>query len=120
VIYIVIASPSNEQHPSIKSSRKAPYNQITTQSLIHLFQNVVQTGHEEILFWVRYTDNFENKVAEIYRETGVADKTARTQLYKEMLEHPADDTPATLRMQVMDKIKYVTCSATAQMRFQMM
>jgi hypothetical protein len=36
------------------------------------------------LSWVCRSDNFENKVR---RETGVTDKTARTQIYKEMLEH---------------------------------
>ena len=52
-----------------------------------MFRNATRAGHEEILSWVHYSDNFENKVVEIRRETGVTDKTARTQIYKEMLEH---------------------------------
>ncbi|CAG8586992.1 3395_t:CDS:2, partial [Diversispora eburnea] len=43
--------------------------------------------HEEILAWYYYSDDFENKVIEICCELGVTDKTARMQLYKEMLKH---------------------------------
>ena len=53
-------------------------SQITTQSLICLFQNAIRARHEEILSWYYYSDSFENKVIEICRETGVTDKTART------------------------------------------
>ncbi|RIA85038.1 hypothetical protein C1645_831411 [Glomus cerebriforme] len=63
------------------------------------------TGHEEILSWVYYSNNFENKVVEIHHETGVTDKTARTQIYKEMLEHLAENGVG------IDKIKCVNCSA---------
>ncbi|GES76226.1 hypothetical protein GLOIN_2v1840621 [Rhizophagus clarus] len=45
--------------------------------------------------------NFENKVVEIRRETGVTDKTARTQIYKEMLEHLAGVTPVSLRIKTL-------------------
>ena len=77
--------------------------------------------------WVHYSDNFENKVVEIRHETGVTDKTARTQIYKEMLEHLAGVTPVALRIKTLrakkirklfgengvgiDKIKCVNCSA---------
>ncbi|GBC29037.2 hypothetical protein GLOIN_2v1779307 [Rhizophagus irregularis DAOM 181602=DAOM 197198] len=115
--------PSNEQH----SSSNEACDQTTTQNLIHLFRKAVRAGHEEILSWVHYSGNFENKVAEICRETGAVDKTARTQIYKEMLEHLAGVTPVSLRIKTLrakkicklfgengvgiDKIKYVTCSA---------
>ncbi|CAG8728737.1 21354_t:CDS:2, partial [Racocetra persica] len=35
--------------------------QITTQSLICLFQNAIRARHEEILSWYYYSDSFENK-----------------------------------------------------------
>ncbi|CAB4400343.1 unnamed protein product [Rhizophagus irregularis] len=96
----IIASTS-EISEQYSSSCEASYGQITTQSLIHLFQNATRAGHEEILFWVHYSDNFENKVVEIRHETGVTDKTARTQIYKEMLEHLAGVTPVALRIKTL-------------------
>ncbi|CAG8630459.1 373_t:CDS:2, partial [Diversispora eburnea] len=49
--------------------------------------------HEEILAWYYYSDDFENKVIEL----GVTDKTARMQLYKEMLNHlPAEPLLETI------------------------
>jgi hypothetical protein len=61
-------------------------------------------------------------------DTGVTDKTARTQIYKEMLEHLTGVTLVALRIKTLrakkirklfgkngvgtDKIKYVTCSAS--------
>uniref|UniRef100_U9SW41 Uncharacterized protein n=1 Tax=Rhizophagus irregularis (strain DAOM 181602 / DAOM 197198 / MUCL 43194) TaxID=747089 RepID=U9SW41_RHIID len=75
-----------------------------------------EAGYEEILSRVHYSDNFKNKVAD--------DKTTRTLIYKEMLEHLAGVTPVskTLRAKKIcklfgengvgiDKIKYVICSA---------
>ncbi|CAG8851552.1 16803_t:CDS:1, partial [Racocetra persica] len=61
--------------------------QITTQSLVHLFHYALRSRHEEILAWYNYSDNFENRVIEICHELGVTDKTARMQLYKEMLKN---------------------------------
>ncbi|CAI2199186.1 6843_t:CDS:2, partial [Funneliformis geosporum] len=58
-----IVTPPNEQHLTIKSS-EVSCNQVTTQNLIHLFRNTVRVGHEEILSWICYSDNFEDKVAE--------------------------------------------------------
>jgi hypothetical protein len=103
-------------------------NQVTTQNLIHLFRNTVRVGHKEISSWICYSDNFENKVAEVCCDTGVTDKTARTQIYKEMLEHLTGVTLVALRIKTLrakkirklfgkngvgtDKIKYVTCSAS--------
>jgi len=79
------------------------------------------------LSWVHYSDNFENKVVEIRRETGVTNKTARTQIYNKMLEHLAGITPVALRIKTLrakkirklfgengigiDKIKCINCSA---------
>jgi len=60
------------------------------------------------LSWVHYSDNFENKVVEIRRETGVTDKTARTQIYKEMLEHLAGVMPVTLRIKTLRAKKNFT------------
>ena len=111
---------------TIKSS-EVSCNQVTTQNLIHLFRNATRAGHEEILSWVHYSDNFENKVVEIRRETGVTDKTARTQIYKEMLKYLTGIMPVTLRIKTLrakkicklfgengvriDKIKYINCNA---------
>ncbi|PKB96916.1 hypothetical protein RhiirA5_506800 [Rhizophagus irregularis] len=95
---IALLSEISEQY---SSSCEASYGQITTQSLIHLFRNATRAGHEEILSWVYYSDNFENEVVEIRRETGVTDKTARTQIYKEMLEHLAGVTPVALRIKTL-------------------
>lgn len=118
-----IVSPFDANGP--QSSREP--SKITTQSLIHLFQNAVRAGHEEIISWIRYSENFEKKVTEIRQRTRVTDKTARTQIYKEMLKHLPGITPVALRVKTlrakkirklfgengvrMDKIKYVTWSA---------
>ncbi|CAG8845953.1 26291_t:CDS:1, partial [Racocetra persica] len=85
---ILIASPDSIEIPSkdIVDNEK-PFSKITTQSLIHLFMKAIRSGHQEILSWICYSDNFENKVIEIRHKRGVNDKTARTQIYKEMLEH---------------------------------
>ena len=56
------------------------------QILVCLFHYVLRSKHEEILAWYNYSDNFEIKIIKIRRETGVTDKTARTQLYKKMLD----------------------------------
>jgi len=57
--------------------------------------------HEEILSWTCYSDNFENKVAETCHDTGVTDKTARTQIYKEMLGHLTGVTLVALRIKTL-------------------
>ncbi|CAG8538123.1 3692_t:CDS:2, partial [Gigaspora rosea] len=80
---------------------RIPSSKITTQSLIHLFKKAIQSGHQEILSWICYSDNFENKVIEIRRMAGVNDKTARTQIYKEMLEHLPGVTSVALRIKTL-------------------
>lgn len=105
--YRSIASP-NEQNTFTESSSEAPYGSITTQILIYLFRNAVQAGHEEILSIICYSDNFENKVAEIHQEKGVTDKTARTRIYKEMLEHLTGVTPVDLRIKTLRAKKFVS------------
>jgi hypothetical protein len=98
----------------------------TTQNLVHLFQNAIRAGHEVILSWLYYSNSFENKVDEIRHDTGASDKTARSQIYKEMLEHLPGITLGNLRMRTLrakkirmlfgeggvgiDKIKQVTFS----------
>ena len=98
----------------------------TTQNLVHLFQNAIRAGHEVILSWLYYSNSFENKVDEIRHNTGASDKTARSQIYKEMLEHLPGITLGNLRMRTLrakkirmlfgeggvgiDKIKQVTFS----------
>ncbi|CAG8565816.1 4590_t:CDS:2 [Ambispora gerdemannii] len=91
----VIISPVSIEITEHQSS------QITTKSLIYLFQNAIRARHEEILSWYYYSDSFENKIIEICRETGVTDKTARTQLYKEMLNHLPGITSGNLRMKTL-------------------
>ncbi|CAG8586655.1 7281_t:CDS:2 [Ambispora gerdemannii] len=76
-------------------------SKITTQSLINLFRKAIRSGHEEILSWIHYSDNFENKVMEIRHKTGVSDKTARTQIYKEMLEHLPGVISVALRIKTL-------------------
>ena len=73
----------------------------TTQNLVHLFQNAIRAGHEVILSWLYYSNSFENKVDEIRHDTGASDKTARSQIYKEMLEHLPDITLGNLRMRTL-------------------
>ncbi|CAJ0835088.1 2183_t:CDS:2, partial [Entrophospora sp. SA101] len=85
-----IETPPEDIVDNEKSSSKhsvTASGKITTQSLINLFRKAIRSGHEEILSWICYSDNFENKVIEIRHKTGVSDKTARAQIYKEMLEH---------------------------------
>ena len=73
----------------------------TTQNLVHLFQNAIRAGHEVILSWLYYSNSFENKVDEIRHDTGASDKTARSQIYKEMLEHLPGITLGNLRMRTL-------------------
>ncbi|CAG8712007.1 34056_t:CDS:2, partial [Racocetra persica] len=85
---MLIALPDPIEIPSkdIIDNEK-PSSKITTQSLIYLFKKAIRSGHQEILFWICYSDNFENKVIEIRHKARVNNKTARTKMYKEMLEH---------------------------------
>ncbi|RHZ50848.1 hypothetical protein Glove_490g15 [Diversispora epigaea] len=123
---IAIPDPIETPPEDIVNNEKSS-SKITTQSLINLFRKAIQSGHEEILSWICYSDNFENKAIEIRHKTGVSDKTARTQIYKEMLEHLPGVTSVALRIKTLrarkirklfgengvgiDKVKYVTCSA---------
>ncbi|CAG8443799.1 4821_t:CDS:1 [Cetraspora pellucida] len=63
---MLIVSPDPIEIPfeDIADSEK-PSSKITTQSLIHLFKKAIRSGHQEILSWICYSDNFENKVIEI-------------------------------------------------------
>ncbi|GBB89614.1 hypothetical protein RclHR1_16350004 [Rhizophagus clarus] len=117
--------------PSLSSeTTKHPSSSLgTTQSLVHLFQNAIRAGHEEILSWLYYSNSFENKVDEIRCDTGVSDKMVRSRLYKEMLEHLPGITSGNLRMKTLrakkirmlfgegglgiDKVKKVTLSVYA-------
>ena len=59
-------SPDSLSHEKSSSSQSTTVSgKITTQSLINLFRKAIRSGHEEILSWIRYSDNFENKVIEI-------------------------------------------------------
>jgi len=73
---IAILDPIETRPKDIVNNEKSS-SKITTQSLINLFRKAIRSGHEEILSWIRYSDNFENKVIEIRHKTGVSDKTAR-------------------------------------------
>ncbi|CAB4479161.1 unnamed protein product [Rhizophagus irregularis] len=81
---------SSVTHPSSSSLD-------TTQNLVLLFQNAIQAGHKVILSWLYYSNSFENKVDEIRHGTGASDKTARSQLYQEMLKHLPATTLGNLR-----------------------
>ncbi|RIB17786.1 hypothetical protein C2G38_2087400 [Gigaspora rosea] len=107
---IASSDPIEISSKDIMNNEK-PSSKITTQSLIHLFKKAIQSGHQEILSWICYSDNFENKVIEIRRMAGVNDKTARTQIYKEMLEHLPGVTSVALRIKTLRARKIFTCSA---------
>ncbi|CAH1767314.1 10578_t:CDS:2, partial [Entrophospora sp. SA101] len=99
-----IETPPEDIVDNEKSSSKhsvTASGKITTQSLINLFRKAIRSGHEEILSWICYSDNFENKVIEIRHKTGVSDKTARAQIYKEMLEHLSGVTSVALRIKTL-------------------
>ena len=118
-----ISSEATEQIPSVSHLSSSLD---TTQNLVHLFQNTIRAGHEVILSWLYYSISFEKKVDEIRHSTEASDKTARSQIYKEMLEHLPDITLENLRMRTLrakkirmlfgkggvgiDKIKQVTFS----------
>ncbi|CAJ0631193.1 1579_t:CDS:2 [Entrophospora sp. SA101] len=59
-----IETPPEDIVDNEKSSSKhsvTASGKITTQSLINLFRKAIRSGHEEILSWICYSDNFENK-----------------------------------------------------------
>ncbi|GES98558.1 hypothetical protein GLOIN_2v1778212 [Rhizophagus clarus] len=117
-ITVLSLSSETTKHPSSSLD--------TTQSLVHLFQNTIRVEHKVIFSWLYYSNSFENKVDEIRYNTGTSDKTARSQIYKEILEHLPDITLGNLHMRTLqakkirmlfgeggvgiDKIKKVTFS----------
>ncbi|CAG8827696.1 21229_t:CDS:2, partial [Gigaspora margarita] len=93
-------SPNHNIYMSEEPDEIEP-TKITMQRLVHLFQNTIQARHKEILSWYYYSDNFENKVIKICYEIGVTNKTAKTQLYKEMLSHLPGITLGNLCMKTL-------------------
>ncbi|CAB4399910.1 unnamed protein product [Rhizophagus irregularis] len=94
-----ISFETTEQIPSVTHPSSSSLD--TTQNLVHLFQNATQAGHKVILSWLYYSNGFENKVDEIRHGTGASDKTARSQLYQEMLRHLPATTLENLRMRTL-------------------
>jgi hypothetical protein len=88
-----------EQIPSVIHPSSSSLDM--TQNLVHLFQNAIQAGHKVILFWLYYSNSFENKVNEIRHGTGASDKTARSQIYQEMLKHLPATTLENLHMRTL-------------------
>ncbi|CAG8744283.1 22839_t:CDS:2 [Cetraspora pellucida] len=125
LISVISKSPEQNHEPDEIEPIKSQYIE---QGLIKELLNS-NRQHEEILAWYNYSDNFENRVIEICHELGVTDKTARTQLYKEMLKNLPGITSGNLRMKTLrpkkiqmlfgengvgiDKIKQVTYSIYA-------
>src|SRR6185369_6904712 len=94
---IAIPDPIETPPEDIVNNEKSS-SKITTQSLINLFRKAIRSEHEEILSWICYSDNLANKVIKIRHKTGVSDKTARTQIYKVMLEHLPGVTSVALQI----------------------
>ncbi|CAJ0852377.1 5006_t:CDS:2, partial [Entrophospora sp. SA101] len=82
---------------------------------------------KEILCWYRYGEKHENRVNEILSSNRITEKTVRSRVYKEVLEHLPDITLANLRQKTqkarivyklfkgvgVDKIKLISYSANS-------
>ncbi|CAJ0877980.1 1826_t:CDS:2, partial [Entrophospora sp. SA101] len=56
----------------------------STQCLSDLFDKAIKLGQKQILCWYNYSFEFENKVKSLTTDSKIKDKTARSQIYKEM------------------------------------
>ncbi|CAG8595111.1 9663_t:CDS:2 [Diversispora eburnea] len=59
----------------------------STQSLTYWFEKAIKSGLKEILCWYHYSFEIENKVKNITADGKIKDKTARSMIYKEMLQY---------------------------------
>src|SRR5436190_205291 len=58
----------------------------SAQSLAYWYDKAIRMGLKEILCWYHYSFESENKVKIITTDGKIKDKTARTMIYKEMLQ----------------------------------
>ncbi|RIA80883.1 hypothetical protein C1645_791633, partial [Glomus cerebriforme] len=76
-----------------------------SQSLARLYQKATRAGlrvtkanQDEILYWYKYAEGFENRVREIRsQDSSATDPTARSRVYREVTQHLPGITEANLR-----------------------
>ncbi|CAB5361572.1 unnamed protein product [Rhizophagus irregularis] len=99
----------------------------STQRLAYWIDEAIRMGLKEILCLYHYSLEFEEKVKNITADGKTKDKTARSMIYKEMLQYLPNVTLGNLRIRThraknilmlfgekgvgIDRIKLVTCSA---------
>ncbi|UZN99522.1 uncharacterized protein OCT59_000790 [Rhizophagus irregularis] len=80
----------------------------STRRLAYWIDEAIKTGLKEILYLYHYSLEFEEKVKNITADSKTKDKTARSMIYKDMLQYLPN---VTLGVGI-DRIKLVTCSAS--------
>ena len=100
----------------------------STQRLAYWIDEAIRIGLKEILCLYHYSLEFEEKVKNISADGKTKDKTARSMIYKDMLQYLPNVTLGNLRIRThraknilmlfgekgvgIDRIKLVTCSAS--------
>jgi len=100
----------------------------STQRLAYWIDEAIRMGLKEILCLYHYSFEFEEKVKNITADGKTKDKTARSMIYKDMLQYLPNVTLGNLRIRThraknilmlfgekgvgIDRIKLVTCSAS--------
>src|SRR6266496_974353 len=100
----------------------------STQRLAYWIDEAIRMGLKEILCLYHYSFKFEEKVKNITADGKTKDKTARSMIYKDMLQYLPNVTLGNLRIRThraknilmlfgekgvgIDRIKLVTCSAS--------
>jgi hypothetical protein len=100
----------------------------STRRLAYWIDEAIKTGLKEILCLYHYSLEFEEKVKNIPADGKTKDKTARSMIYKDMLQYLPNVTLGNLRIRThraknilmlfgekgvgIDRIKLVTCSAS--------
>jgi len=80
----------------------------SAQSLSDLFDKAIKSGQKQILCWYYYSLEFENKVKSLTGDGKIKDKTARSQIYKEMKPFLPTITDANLRKKTQRARKILT------------
>ncbi|GBB92961.1 hypothetical protein RclHR1_20910006 [Rhizophagus clarus] len=100
----------------------------STQRLAYWIDEAIRVGLKEIVCLYHYSFEFEEKVKNITADGKTKDKTARSMIYKDMLQYLPNVTLGNLRIRThraknilmlfgekgvgIDRIKLVTCSAS--------
>ena len=100
----------------------------STQRLAYWIDEAIKVGLKKILYLYHYSFEFEEKVKNITADGKTKDKTARSMIYKDMLQYLPNVTLGNLRIRThraknilmlfgekgvgIDRIKLVTCSAS--------